>query len=231
MNEVLWAGPALKLEYAQYHYTEMGQSIQPPEHTWTSAALESSGAIIDTGWQRKIYAHLDAFLSATWSVPAIIQCCFGADPFTQRQNHQMKDWFDQLSQDEKDRRQLFNDRFKLLYDNFRKLSLAPIRHTIEHRTGVAPASVAITSMYGVTHIGGPGKPVPATEMRQIDDPNLAHLAKPHVIRPMWNDFYIDGQSLFPTCQNFLAQVGTIVNDARVIAQQVHGTKTLSSPPT
>jgi hypothetical protein len=48
---------------------------------------------------------------------------------------------------------------------------------------------------------------------------------------MWNDFYIDGQSLFPTCQNFLAQVGTIVNDARVIAQQVHGTKTLSSSPT
>jgi hypothetical protein len=43
------------------------------------AALESMGVIVDDGWHRAFYAHLDAFLSATRSLPEIIQCCFGVD--------------------------------------------------------------------------------------------------------------------------------------------------------
>ena len=167
----------------------MQQSLDRPSDAY-SVALESSGAIIDNRWQLYIYAHLDAFLSATWSIPAIIQCCFGIDPFTRRIPHQMNDWWNTLSQNEKDRRQLFDDRFKQLHCKFRALPLGPVRHTIEHRSGVAPAAVTITGLYGVTYVGGPGDPVPLTETRQIDDPNLQHLAKPRAIHPRWNDFYI-----------------------------------------
>ena len=228
MDEKLWAGPALKVQYAAYHYTKMAHSLDRPRDAYT-VSLEASGAIIDTGWQRNIYAHLDAFLSATWSIPAIIQCCFGVDPFTRR-NQQMKVWWDTLAQNEKDRRHLFNDRFKPLHNNFRALPLGPVRHTIEHRSGVAPAAVTIIGLYGVTHVGGPGDPVPLTETREIDDPNLQHLAKPHAIHPMWNDFYIDGQPLFPTCQDYLNSAQALVTDARAIAEQVHGTSTVTAPP-
>lgn len=157
MDEKLWAGPAIKVQYAAYHYTKMAHSLDRPRDAYT-VSLEASGAIIDTGWQRNIYAHLDAFLSATWSIPAIIQCCFGVDPFTRR-NQQMKVWWSTLAQNEKDRRHLFNDRFKPLHNNFRALPLGPVRHTIEHRSGVAPAAVTIIGLYGVTHVGGPGDPI------------------------------------------------------------------------
>ncbi|MGH6636950.1 MAG: hypothetical protein ACRED0_12755, partial [Gammaproteobacteria bacterium] len=66
----------------------MDRSLQPPEQTTNNVVLEASGAIIDTGWQRSFYAHFDAFLSATRSVPWIIQCCFGAD----LANNVMRDW-------------------------------------------------------------------------------------------------------------------------------------------
>jgi hypothetical protein len=57
----------------------MAKALQPPERTAMNVALQASGTIIDTQWQRSIYARLDAFLSATRSVAEIIKCCFGAD--------------------------------------------------------------------------------------------------------------------------------------------------------
>ena len=60
--------------------------------------MQAGGAIIDTGWQRSIYPHLDAFLSTTRSIPEIIQCCFGVDDG----NREIRDWFDKLSPDEQD---------------------------------------------------------------------------------------------------------------------------------
>jgi len=226
----LWAGPELKLEYALYHYTKMGEALRPPT-TPRAAALEAQGVIVDTGWQRALYAHLDAFLSITRSIPEIIQCCFGVDAMTGRRGHPMQIWFAALSLDEQRRRQDFHDQFKPHYDGFRALPLGPVRHIIEHRTGVAPATVTIVGMYGVTHVGGPGNPVPLSETRQIDDPNLQHLAKPHPIRPRWDDFEIDGQPLFRACQNYLDEANKLVAEARLIAGTVHGTSVVSDPPT
>ena len=100
MNEILWGGPALKLEFAQYHFTKMGRSLQPPARTVSNVALEAAGAIIDTSWQRSIYAHLDAFLSVTRSIPEIIQCCFSVD----LANREMTKWYNTLTSDERNRR-------------------------------------------------------------------------------------------------------------------------------
>ena len=115
MHDELWAGVELKLQNAEFHLQRMGQSLEPPERTATNVALQASGAILDTGWQRSFYAHLDAFLSATRSVPEIIQCCFGVD-----EGHPtMRSWFANLPQTERLRRRDFKKQFKTSYDSFR----------------------------------------------------------------------------------------------------------------
>jgi hypothetical protein len=68
MDEKLWAGVELKLQYAEFHLQMMGRSLDLPKPT----ALEAYGMIRDTGWQRSLYAYFDAFLSTARSVPEII---------------------------------------------------------------------------------------------------------------------------------------------------------------
>src|SRR4030095_100045 len=93
MHEHLWAGVYLKLQHAEFHLQQMGRSLEPPERAATNVALQMAGAILDTGWQRSFYAHLDAFLSAARSIPEIVQCCFGVD-----EGHpDMKAWFRNLT--------------------------------------------------------------------------------------------------------------------------------------
>jgi hypothetical protein len=75
MDEKLWAGVELKLQSAEFFFEMMGRSLQPPKQTSINVALQASGAIIDTDWQRSFYAYLDAFLSTARSVPEIIQSC------------------------------------------------------------------------------------------------------------------------------------------------------------
>jgi hypothetical protein len=226
MDEKRWAGIELKLQNAEFHFQRMERSLEPPEQTAFNVARQASGVIIDTGWQRSFYAYLDAFLSATRSVPEIIQCCFGVD----RANREMKDWFDALPADERDRRDEFKKKFEPLYRGFRALRLSTVRHISEHRTGVAPATVTISGLFGMPYTGSATERVPISETRQIDDPALALLAKPYPIQPRWDDFYIEGQPLFPACQDYLDGARTLMNDARRISGQVHGTKSLTPPP-
>src|ERR1700730_8417137 len=108
MDEKLWAGVELKLLYAEFHFDMMGRSIQPPKQTSINVALQASGAIIGTGWQRSFYAYLDAFLSTGRSVPEIIQCCFGVD----LGHREMKKWFNALTADEQVRRHDFKKAFE-----------------------------------------------------------------------------------------------------------------------
>jgi hypothetical protein len=205
----------------------MERSLQPPEQTTINVALQASDAIIDTGWQRSFYAHFDALLSAARSVPEIIQCCFGVD----RANREMIDWFDGLPADERDRRHEFKKQFKMHHDGFRALRLSTVRNISEHRTGVAPVTVTISGLFGVTYIGGPTDRIPISETRQIDDPALAFLAKPNPIQPKWDDFDIEGQPLFLACRDYLNGARALVNEARRIALLVHGPNSLSFPPT
>ncbi len=227
MDEKLWAGVELKLQNAEFFLDKMGRSIQPPERTSINVVLQSSDVIIDTGWQRSFYAYFDAFLSTARSVPEIIQCCFGED----LGHADMKKWFNALPADEQVRRQDFKKAFKSDYDGFRALPLGTARHISEHRTGVAPVTATISGWFGVTYIGNATESVPLAETRQMDDPNFAFLAKPVPIQPTCNDFDIEGQPLFPACRDYLDHARTLRDEGRRIALKVHGSKSLSFPPT
>ena len=229
MDEKLWAGVELKLQNAEFFFEMMGRSLQPPKQTSINVALQASGAIIDTDWQRSFYAYLDAFLSTARSVPEIIQCCFGVD----LGHPEMKKWFNTLPADEQDRRHEFKKAFQPHYDGFRALRLGTARHISEHRTGVAPATVRINGrfLFGMIYIGGPVERVPLSETRQIDDPNLAFLAKANPLQPKWDDFDIQGQPLYSTCRDYFNGARSLVGEARRIALQVHDTKSFSFPPT
>jgi hypothetical protein len=127
MNEELWAGVELKLLHAEFPFESMGRSLEPPELTATNVAIEVSGGIIDTRWQRSFYAHLDAFLSASRSIPEIIQCCFGEDRASV-----MSAWLGRLPDAERHRRGDFRNQFKDRYDRFLALPLSRARNVSLH---------------------------------------------------------------------------------------------------
>lgn len=227
MHEHLWAGVHLKVEHAEFHLQRMGRSLEPPERTAINVAIQAAGAILDTGWQRSFYAHLDAFLSAARSVPEIVQCCFGVD-----EGHpEMKTWFGQLPADEKLRRKEFKKKFKPAYDAFRALRLGTLRHISEHRTGVPPAKVTVSGLFGVTYFGSPVERIPISETQNITQPDLSWMDRPVAVRqPNWDEFELEGQPLFPACQEYLNGARTLIKTARPISDVVHGAMNLSSPP-
>jgi hypothetical protein len=225
MHDELWSGAQLKIENARQQLSGMQRAIQPPEPTATNVALEASGAIVGGLWQPAFYSHVDAFLSAARSVPEIIQCCFGVD-----QAGVMRAWFNGLPVEEQQRRQEFKKQFEADYKAFRSLPLGNARNISEHRTGRPPVTVAITGLFGARYTGGPGKNVPMTETREIDDPGLAWMAKPVALRPMWDDFYIDGELLFPAFERYLSEAQSLVQKTQAISGRVHGTNPLTMPP-
>src|ERR1700687_1477412 len=164
MHDELWAGPQLKLEYAHFHVAKMLRALEPPEMTGDYAAIIASGAIVDTGWQRSIYPHFDAFLAAARSIPEIIQCCFGTD-----RDYRMLRWFQQLPAEEQARRRAFRHQFTG-YKTFRDLPLSRTRQTSLHRRGHADAMLIISGRFGVIYIGGPAKPIPGCETVVTDNP-------------------------------------------------------------
>jgi hypothetical protein len=224
----LWAGIALKLESASFHLDGMEKALQPPETTAYTVVLESSGALIGGNWHRAFYAHLDAFLSSSRSVPELIRCCFGVDDRPRK----MKDWFDALRPDEQKRRREFGQKFKSEYGAFRALPLGTARHISEHRTGVLPVAVTVTGRFGLTYIGGPTKPIPTSEMRELPlESNIPPgIVRPIPVRPMWTDFEIDGKPLFETCREYLNQAQALTSQARALAEKVHGAGKLTWPP-
>jgi hypothetical protein len=142
----------------------------------------------------------------------------------------MSDWFQkQLSSDERGRRRQFKTQFASYYRDFRSRRLSEVRHNIEHRTGVTPATFTIKGLFGDTHTGSPTQPVPISETRKIDDPTLAFLAKPNHIQPRWDDFEIEGKPGFSACREHLDAAIALVAQGRKIADLVHGTKQVSIP--
>ncbi len=127
----LWRGIDLKLEYAEFHLDETFKALVPPKRTRRVIAMEASGTIISHEWQRPFFAHFDAFLSATKSVPDIIRACFGKDD----DNREMRKWFKQLTDDEQARRSQFSAAFSPAFDGFRNMSLIKARNISDHRTG------------------------------------------------------------------------------------------------
>jgi hypothetical protein len=221
----LWGGIDLKIRSAWFHLNGMSKAIQPPERTGYMVALESSGALIGGNWHEPFYAHLDAFLSTARSVPELIRCCFGVDDGSKT----IKDWFKTLDPDEQKRRGEFGDKFKTDYDAFRALPLGTARHISEHRTGSPPVIATVTGRFGVTYKGGPTKPIPTSESRELPA-EYGWMQKPTLIRPMWTDFDIDGKPLFDTCRVYLESAQALIAGAKALADKVHGNNALTSPP-
>jgi hypothetical protein len=229
MYEDLWAGVDLKQGYAEFFLEEMMRSLQPPEGT---AALEAAGSLVVAQWQRSFYPNLDAFLAMTRSIPEIIESCFGAD----LGSRPMKQWFGALPSDEKTRRQMFSAGFKPCYDTFRQHPLSNARNISFHRTGYSDAQVSITGRFGVTHTGSPVKQVPTAESRPVSDigdmpvGGWAATQSPLPVRPTWSDFTLDGKPLFDECRAYLELAKQLVDQARDICARVHGTDSLTTPP-
>src|SRR6202049_4683346 len=147
MHDELWAGVSFKLESAFFHFQRMETSINPPALSGTYAAIEAARGIVDRGWQRSLYPHLDALLSATRSVPWIIKCCFGKDTA----NSVMKAWFKVLPLAEQDCRTEFQKQFQSYHDAFSNLPLSGARDVSVHRTGLPKVEAKITGMFGVIY--------------------------------------------------------------------------------
>jgi hypothetical protein len=181
---------------------------------------------MDTLWQNSFYAYLDAFLAMARSVPEVISACFGAD----RGSSEMKRWFDGLDAAEQTRRRRFAENFKAAHMTFRELPLSTARNISLHRSGVTPVEVKITGRFGVAYTGTPIKRLPSSEIRQLDDPEFQWLVKPVPLRPGWQDFEIDGTSLFDACKAYIQAAQQLIEDARKISQDVHGRDPLTPPP-
>jgi hypothetical protein len=171
MHEALWAGVELKADHAAFFLERMERALAPPERTQSNVAMEASGAVIGTNWQRSLYAYLDAFLAMTRSVPEVTEAYFGADEGSKV----MRDWLGGLAPDEQDRRKQFSKAFKNARDAFRKRPLSQARNISVHRTGVVPAEVVIRGRFGVSYAGSPLERVPEAEFRSVatgEDPGL-----------------------------------------------------------
>jgi hypothetical protein len=225
MYEHLWKGADLKLEYASMHLQQMSQSLQPPQRTAMTTALQSSGAYIEHDWQRYLYAHFDAFLPCTRSVADIINCCFGHD-----RNPRMKSWFDGLPVDEQRRRKLFTKQFHVERKSFDDNYLTKARDVSVHRAGYPPLTIAFTGFWGVRHVSNPTIRLSMNEVKPPDGSNMGWLNQSMPLRPNWQDFQIGGRNLFEACQEYVQDATDLVSKARNIANSVHGSSSLADPP-
>jgi hypothetical protein len=142
----------------------------------------------------------------------------------------MKEWYEARTTDERKRRSEFQEKFRLDYDDFRTLPLSTARNISEHRTGAVPVTVKVSGRFGIVYDGGPTKPIPTSETREMP-PQLGWLPSPMPVQPMWTDFSIDGVPLFQTCRDYLDRACGLANRARVLAQEVHGESEITPPPT
>jgi hypothetical protein len=150
MNEEragLWASVNFKCEEAQFFFEEMRQDLTPESRP--REFVPPPGSVMEGNcWQPRFYYHLDAFLTATWSIPAIIQVRFGWDNYGRH-------WLDGLPRDEQDRRHNFQQQFSsnASYTAYNKHALTLARHITVHREGTPPVAVEVHPWQGGRHIG------------------------------------------------------------------------------
>ncbi len=190
-----------------------------------NVALQSSGAYIETDWQRHLYAHFDAFLPCTRSVADIVNCCFGHDS-----NRRLESWFKSLSIGEQTRRKEFTKQFQAERKNFDNHLLTKVRNVTVHRAGHPPIEVAFTGFWGVRYESNPTVRLSMNEVKPPDGSNMGWLNQSMPLRPKWEDFQIGGKNLFSACNEYIQDAKDLVNKARNIASIVHGLNPLSNPP-
>ena len=140
----------------------------------------------------------------------------------------MRDWFNALDREERERRHDFEAKFKADYVAFCELPLGAARHISEHRTGFPPMTATVSRRFGIIYHGDPIKPIPISETRELP-PEYARLEKPTAVEPSWRDFHIDGKPLFEACREYFDRAQALAVQARALAEKVHGANKLTWP--
>jgi hypothetical protein len=65
----------------------------------------------------------------------------------------------------------------------------------------------------------------------VDDPDLQPLIKPRPLEPTWAAFTIDGKPLHHECRNYVIEAEKLIQEAKVIAERIHGSDPVTPPPT
>jgi hypothetical protein len=239
-----WAGVEFKLAAARFHLGEMYQQLIPavgrPEFRDYQALMSSPGTIVGGSlWQPALYYHLDGFLAAGRSVPDIIQAQFGRD------TRASGDWLRRLSAEERERREQFQQSFSPIYTAFGRHPVSRARVVTMHRTGLPPVEVQVTGYWGVVYRGGPTEAIPALDARLEptgDDPAkiVPAISSPAMpLEPKAGDFSLQAVAddggvqrlpLFDACREYLQQLGALVEGARQLARNLHGSQPLTPPP-
>ena len=140
----------------------------------------------------------------------------------------MRNWFNALDREERERRHDFEAKFKADYVAFCELPLGAARHISEHRTGFPPVTATVSRRFGIIYHGDPIKPVPISETRKLP-PEYSWMEKPTAVEPSWRDFHIDGKPLFEARREYLDRVQVLAIQARGLAEEVHGASKLTWP--
>jgi len=226
MHDLLWAGAKVKGEYALYHLTEMERALLPPDQTQMTAALESGHVVVDTRWRLRLFANLAACVSAVRSIPEVVNCCFGEDDGSK----EMKAWLKRLPQDELTRRRRFSTQFEEYYGPFRDLPLSRARIDSDHRIGATAAEAKVRGYSGVSYMASAIESLPTAEAIIVGKTEAGPITLTRPLRPDHGDFVLDGHPLFPLCRNYVLQGQKLIEEGRRIAEQVHGSERLTSPP-
>jgi hypothetical protein len=187
-------------------------------------------------WQPYFYFYLDAFIGATRSIPDIIQKCFGIDA------HSAKDWPQPLTDEEKDRRKVFQDAFSPYYRTFHRQPLSRVRIGTFHWLGIPSVQTEAKGVDGRQYTGDPRTPILSAASREFPagtDPTLVVLfSQPLPIEPSWEKFTLKIPQadetiaylpLFPECEEYASAAHQLVQEARVLYEQRHKGAKLTSP--
>jgi hypothetical protein len=234
MHDHLWRGVDYRIAEAHDALGVMWRSLEPPEHIRRNVAVNlAAGAVIDTGWQDKLYGNADTFLAKVRSVPWIIEACFGKDG-----NLKMKDWWDHLPRDEQQRRETFSRQFRVDRKKIDDHDLTNERNVSGHRRGFADIEGRVVGPFGKVHIARRDhQRIPAAECQPLepninDSPALMWAATlpPRPVEPKPEQFFIGGKPLFDECRAYLQLAQDIRARGQVICDAVHSRQHVSAPP-
>jgi hypothetical protein len=243
---MFWARIQFKLGEGKFFLGMMRQALTPARNRpdlREAVATAPLGTNVVSVWQPRFYYYFDAFLAATRSLPDIIQVWQGLDPLalSSRAPKAVKSWVLQLSEDERARRQAFQNQFHSLYQKFRRHPMSQARNLVIHREGTPNIDVEVVGEWG-TYQGGPTHYLPMVEIppdvaaRDPKAPVGPVLAIP--LEPTPDNFFlrkvhpngrVQRHPLFPTAENYLEVAYDLVGKADGIAAKVHGGQPLTPP--
>jgi hypothetical protein len=236
----LWDGAKFKLDMAHFYLDEMRRDLIPATvELGFSYNQQRRTSPPMNRWDPKFYYHLDAFLAATRSVDLVITTTFGIDKLLKKR------WTDNLKTLERTKRKSFQDSYDLIAVPFRTHLLTHIRNVSIHRSGTPSVEVAVLGRYGTLHRGGPTQ-----NLSTFEEPQQLTVADPNHPPPIWmnpmkraiepgpDDFVVrevlpdsspHDYPLFPKCTEYLQSASELVDEAKILAEQVH-TQPVTPPP-